>query len=298
MTVAALALPDVTMCRGTYPVPVARPYISGQEGVGVVVDAAPGRRELVGRRVAAVTIQPFGSLAPVSVGISTIFEVPDGMTDEDAAGFLIPAHTAYHAAIRRGRVADGRDRRRPRRRGRARLGHRAALRRAGRACDRGRRRRRQGGVLRGARRRRGRPLRTATSSDEVRARRRTNAAPTSSSTRCRARWARVARTLLVPDGRHVLCGHAGGLVPHDPHFYMYNHTLVGATLGSYPRPEMRAHPRRDPGRAARAARGRPLPADRHPVRRVRRRPRRAHRPRRAAHDGTRRRARRGVGAAE
>ncbi len=48
-----------------------------------------------------------------------------------------------------------------------------------------------------------------------------------------------ARSLLVPDGRHVLCGHAGGLVPHDPHFYMYNHTLVGATLGSYPRPEMR-----------------------------------------------------------
>ena len=47
-----------------------------------------------------------------------------------------------------------------------------------------------------------------------------------------------ARSLLAPDGRHVLCGHAGGLVPHDPHFYMYNHTLVGATLGSYPRPEM------------------------------------------------------------
>ena len=107
MTVAALALPDVTMCRGTYPVPVAWPYISGQEGVGVVVDAAPGRRDLIGRRVAAVTMQPFGSLAPVSVGISTIFEVPEGMTDEAAGGFLIPAHTAYHAAIRRGRVADG-----------------------------------------------------------------------------------------------------------------------------------------------------------------------------------------------
>src|SRR5207302_5959203 len=48
----------------------------------------------------------------------------------------------------------------------------------------------------------------------------------------------AARKLLVPDGRHVLCGHAGGLVPHDPHFYMFNHTLVGATLGSYPREEM------------------------------------------------------------
>src|SRR5205085_4432727 len=44
MRTAALALPDVTMSRGTYPVSVARPYVSGQEGVGVVVDAAPGRR--------------------------------------------------------------------------------------------------------------------------------------------------------------------------------------------------------------------------------------------------------------
>src|SRR5437763_15082866 len=107
MRTAALALPDVTMSRGTYPVTVARPYVSGQEGVGVVGDAAPGRRALLGKRVAAVTMQPWGSLAPVSVGISTIFEVPAGLGDEDAAGFLIPAHTAYHAAIRRGGVRAG-----------------------------------------------------------------------------------------------------------------------------------------------------------------------------------------------
>ena len=107
MSVAALALPDVTMCRGTYPVPVAMPYVSGQEGVGVVVDAAPARRSLIGTRVAAVTIQPFGSLAPVAVGISTIFSVPDSMSDEDAAGFVIPAHTAFHAVHRRGNVQAG-----------------------------------------------------------------------------------------------------------------------------------------------------------------------------------------------
>jgi len=47
------------------------------------------------------------------------------------------------------------------------------------------------------------------------------------------------RDLLVPDCRHVLCGHAGGLIAHDPHFYVRNHTLVGATLGGYPRDEMR-----------------------------------------------------------
>jgi len=107
MSVAALALPDVTMARGSYPVPVAMPYVSGQEGVGVVTDASPIRRDLLGKRVAAVCIQPFGSLAPVSVGISTMFEVPDSMSDEDAAAFMIPAHTAWHAVHRRGKVAAG-----------------------------------------------------------------------------------------------------------------------------------------------------------------------------------------------
>src|SRR3954462_4242838 len=107
MTGAALALPDVTMARGSYPVPVAMPYVSGQEGVGVVTEASPMRRDLLGKRVAAVCIQPFGSLAPVSVGISTMFEVPDSMSDEDAAAFMIPAHTAWHAVHRRGRIEAG-----------------------------------------------------------------------------------------------------------------------------------------------------------------------------------------------
>ena len=107
MSAAALALPDVTMARGTYPVPVLRPYISGQEGVGVVIEASPGRQDMLGKRVAAVCIQPWGSLAPIAVGISSIFPVPDALSDEDAAGFMIAAHTAYHAAIRRGGVTSG-----------------------------------------------------------------------------------------------------------------------------------------------------------------------------------------------
>jgi NADPH2:quinone reductase len=236
MTAAALALPDVTMCRGTYPVPVTRPYTSGQEGVGTVVDAAPERHGLIGRRVAAVTMQPFGSLAPTAVGISTIFEVPDGMTDEDGAGFLIPAHTAYHAAIRRGCVAEGE--------WVAVLGAAGGL---GSALV-------QLCVAQGARVVAvvGGPDKVAfcndlgalavdhTSGDFVAAVRSATGGrgidvlldPVQGEMGARA------RTLLVPDGRHVVCGHAGGLIPHDPHFYMYNHTLVGATLGSYPRAEM------------------------------------------------------------
>jgi NADPH2:quinone reductase len=236
MTVAALALPDVTMSRGTYPVPVARPYVSGQEGAGVVIDAAPGRRDLLGKRVAAVTIQPWGSLAPVSVGVSTIFEVPEGMTDEQAAGFLIPAHTAYHAAIRRGGVTSGETV--------TVLGAAGGL---GSAIV-------QLCVAQGARvigvvgseekmafcRQLGAEAVNHSASDFVVAVRELTDGRGVDAVLdpVQGEMGVAARRLLAPDGRHVLCGHAGGLVPHDPHFYMYNHTLVGATLGSYPRPEM------------------------------------------------------------
>jgi NADPH2:quinone reductase len=49
-----------------------------------------------------------------------------------------------------------------------------------------------------------------------------------------------SRALLRPNGRWVLCGHAGTLRPIDPSFYMQNLTLVGATLGGYDRDTMRA----------------------------------------------------------
>jgi len=45
-------------------------------------------------------------------------------------------------------------------------------------------------------------------------------------------------SLLVPGGRRVVCGHAGGLIPHDPDFYLHNHSLVGVDLGGYPREVM------------------------------------------------------------
>lgn len=236
MRAAALALPDVTMCRGTYPVQVARPYVSGQEGVGIVTDAAPGRRHLLGKRVAAVTMQPWGSLAPVSVGISTIFEVPDGMSDEDAAGFVIPAHTAYHAAIRRGQVKAGETV--------AVLGAAGGL---GAAIV-------QLCVAQGARvigvvgsaekvafcERLGAEAVDHAAGDFVAAvRERTDGRGVNAVIDpVQGEMGAAAQALLVPDGRHVLCGHAGGLIPHDPHFYMYNRTLVGATLGSYPRDVM------------------------------------------------------------
>jgi NADPH:quinone reductase len=233
---AALALPDVTMARGSYPVPVAMPYVSGQEGVGVVTAAAPMRADLLGKRVAAVCIQPFGSLAAVAVGISTMFEVPDSMSDEDAAAFMIPAHTAWHAVHRRGRIQAGETVVVTGAAGGLgaaivqlcvaagcavfavvggtekadvvqQLGARAVDHRAGDVVE----------AIRAATGGRGVDVIVDPVQGEAGA---------------------AIRDLLVPDGRHVLCGHAGGLIAHDPHFYVRNHTLVGATLGGYPREEM------------------------------------------------------------
>jgi NADPH2:quinone reductase len=236
MSVAALALPDVTMARGSYPVPVAMPYVSGQEGVGIVTDASPIRRDLLRRRVAAVCIQPFGSLAPVAVGISTMFEVPDSMSDEDAAAFMIPAHTAWHAVHRRGKVQTGETV--------VVLGAAGGLGAAivqlcvAAGCD-------VLAVVGGAEKAavvEGLGARAIDHSagdvvDAVRAATGGRGVDVIVDPVQGEIGARV-RDLLVPDGRHVLCGHAGGLLAHDPHFYVRNHPLVGATLGGYPRDEM------------------------------------------------------------
>ena len=41
------------------------------------------------------------------------------------------------------------------------------------------------------------------------------------------------RPLLAVEGRHVMAGHAGGLLPVHPHeFYLQNWTLVGCCMGS------------------------------------------------------------------
>lgn len=237
--VAALALPDVTMARGTYPVRVARPYVSGQEAVGEVIAAPPAKADLVGRRVVAVTMQPWGSLAPVSVGVGPVFEVPEGMSDTDAAGFVIPAHTGYHAAIRRGGVAAG-----------ERVVVLGAAGGLGSAMV-------QLAAVRGAEV-------VAVVGDEEKAAHvvalgadaavvhgggdvatavRAQAGPAPFDVvldPVQGEMGASARTLLRPDGRWVVCGHAGGLRPIDPHFYMSNHTIVGATLGGYTRDVMRA----------------------------------------------------------
>ena len=238
MRAAALALPDVTMARGTYPVPVPRPYISGQEGVGIVREASPALAHLVGTRVVGVCIQPWGSLADVGVAVApSVLAAPDALSDVDAAAFLIPAHTAYHAVVRRGRVTAGET-----------VLVTGAAGGLGSACV-------QLAAARGAR-----VVALVGSEQKAEHCRELGAAltvdhsvqPVVDTVRSllgdrpldvivdpvQGVESEGLRALLAPDGRHVLCGHAGGLEPIDPHFYVANVTLIGATLGGYPPPVM------------------------------------------------------------
>jgi NADPH:quinone reductase len=238
MRAAALALPDVTMARGTYPVPVPHPYVTGQEGVGIVRETSPALRHLVGTRVVGVCIQPWGSLADVAVAVApSIVPAPAALDDVEAAAFLIPAHTGYHVVIRRGQVRAGET-----------VLVTGAAGGLGSACV-------QLAAAQGARviaavgsPEKARHCLDLGADDAVDH----SAVDVVDGVRelvgdrgldvvidpVQGADAPRVRTLLAPDGRHVLCGHAGGLEPIDPHFYVANVTLVGATLGGYAPPVM------------------------------------------------------------
>jgi NADPH2:quinone reductase len=109
---AGIGLPDVFMCQGSYALtPPSLPFTQGQEVVGRVVawgEGVTGRK--VGDRVMAVTsfFTGAGGFAEQCLALDDFcMPVPDGMTDAEGAGFLIPFHTAYIALETRGRLLPG-----------------------------------------------------------------------------------------------------------------------------------------------------------------------------------------------
>lgn len=111
VSAAGIGLPDVLMCRGTYPLTPPLPFTPGQEVAGVVTAVGPDVEGVdVGTRVLAVTAFPSGhggfAEEALAYGRST-FPVPAGLTDEQAAGFWIPFHTAWIGLVERGCLAAG-----------------------------------------------------------------------------------------------------------------------------------------------------------------------------------------------
>lgn len=109
---AGIGLPDAFMCQGSYALtPPKLPFTQGQECVGRVLDwgeGVLGRR--VGDRVMAVTsfFTGDGAFAEQCLALDDFcLPVPGDMTDAEAAGFLIPFHTAFIALETRGRLQAG-----------------------------------------------------------------------------------------------------------------------------------------------------------------------------------------------
>jgi NADPH2:quinone reductase len=107
---AALGLPDVLMCRGSYPLTPPLPFTPGQEVAGVVLDGGDGTDYPNGTRVMGVTrfTDGIGGFAEQTiVDVANAFAISDSMTDADAAAFRIGYPTAWIGLVRRGHVVDG-----------------------------------------------------------------------------------------------------------------------------------------------------------------------------------------------
>ena len=60
VTASALALPDVLLCRGVYPLTPPLPFVPGLEFVGTVTEAGPGTTTPVGTKVMGVAAFTMG----------------------------------------------------------------------------------------------------------------------------------------------------------------------------------------------------------------------------------------------
>jgi NADPH2:quinone reductase len=110
VTAAGIGLPDVLMCRGTYPLTPSLPFTPGQEAVGTVTAVGPTVDVPLGARVMAITefVHGHGSFAEASlVAAQSAFSVPDGLGDREAAGFWIPHLTGWIGLVERGHLAAG-----------------------------------------------------------------------------------------------------------------------------------------------------------------------------------------------
>jgi NADPH:quinone reductase len=110
VTAAGIGLPDVFMCRGTYPLTPPLPFVSGQEATGTITALGDGVDLSLGDRIMCVTAfwMGHGSFAEEClVAADSIFPIPDGLTDAEAAGFWIPHLTAWTGLVDRGGMIAG-----------------------------------------------------------------------------------------------------------------------------------------------------------------------------------------------
>jgi NADPH2:quinone reductase len=107
---AALGLPDVFMCRGSYAFRPEIPFTPGQEVVGTVDAVGSGVNTPIGTRLMGVTafFRGFGGLADSALALdASMYPAPPDMSASDAASFVIPYHTAFLGLVTRGQLQAG-----------------------------------------------------------------------------------------------------------------------------------------------------------------------------------------------
>lgn len=103
---AGISFPDVLMTRGLYQYKPELPFILGSEAAGVVISAPEGSGFSQGDRVAAMTMG--GSFAErAAVMPQLAFKLPDELSFEEGAAYILNYHTAHFGLLRRGRLTDG-----------------------------------------------------------------------------------------------------------------------------------------------------------------------------------------------
>jgi NADPH2:quinone reductase len=110
VTAAGIGLPDVLMCRHTYPLTPAGAFTPGQEGTGVVTAVGPDVDMALGTKVMTTTcfMEGSGSFAEECLASAqSAFTVPSGLADAEAAGFWIPNLTAWIGLVDRGHLESG-----------------------------------------------------------------------------------------------------------------------------------------------------------------------------------------------
>ena len=108
--VAGVSLPEVLMCRGTYPFKPAPPFTPGHEAVGIVLDPGDAPGFAIGQRGMGVTsfLEWRGGHAEEALLLaSTASVVPPSMPDEEAAAFTIGYQTAYLGLVVRAGLRPG-----------------------------------------------------------------------------------------------------------------------------------------------------------------------------------------------
>ncbi len=103
---AAVNFPDLLMIAGKYQVRPPIPFVPGLEASGQVIEAGEKSRYSVGDKV--IVNGAFGGFAEkMAARDLQTFTIPSGMSDAEAAGFIIAYQTSYFALVHRAKLNVG-----------------------------------------------------------------------------------------------------------------------------------------------------------------------------------------------